>query len=287
NMGTPIISFLATLALLIASLSACGRLPLKPSVENQRQAFAFPSIPSLFQFLPSPAPDRKSRTEAVKEIFGMSNITDVIGETEFSNETADAGKRTELLTPQNWNRSHQYSCFSDQKCKWHSQCGTGGCIYGKCRCSCIESTPCFMNEHCFGYPCTDICASITGFATDCNREDQCARGTQCLVGVCVGGGRFNAGFYEGVSCSVFTEKVDCSGIAKEKCAIIGDLCIRHYNASHIGQERSRNICNNGVSSSVGFPTCVSAKGRPILCGILDMCRVGSHCGSCECDYDDR
>lgn len=67
------------------------------------------------------------------------------------------------------------------------------------------------------------------------------------MGVCVGGGRFNAGLYEGVSCSIFTEKIDCSGIAKEECAIIGDLCIRHYNASHIGHERNWNICNNGIS----------------------------------------
>lgn len=52
--------------------------------------------------------------KAIKEILDMSNITDVINETEFSNETADADKKTVLSTQQNGNRSDQYSCFPDK-----------------------------------------------------------------------------------------------------------------------------------------------------------------------------
>ncbi|VDM41785.1 unnamed protein product [Toxocara canis] len=225
--------------------------------------------------------------DAVEKAIKASSIIDAVG---FSNETSvtqapmpEEAAQQSTSSVNSDGHYQKYSCIPEKRCTMQAECGTGRCVYGKCRCGCVENSPCFMREHCFGYRCVDSCESVIRFPTECNREDQCARGTQCLVGVCKGGGRFNAGMYEGVSCSVFTENTDCAGIGDSKCAILGDLCIRHFDASHIGHVRSGNVCKNGVSASCGFPTCVSAKGAPILCGILDMCKVEGHCGSCKCD----
>lgn len=176
------------------------------------------------------------------------------------------------------------TCINYQHCHHQSGCGHSGvCVYGYCRCKCIQGSPCHMEAHCFGSPCEDTCETITGKHVECNKENFCARGSQCLMGVCIGGGRLNGGWYEGISCTVFGAKQDCASVGSKGCAFFGNICIRHFNSSHIGRTVDKETCRNGVSSVNGFPSCVSALGHPTECAVRNACKPGAHCGSCKCN----
>ncbi|VDN24091.1 unnamed protein product [Gongylonema pulchrum] len=145
-------------------------------------------------------------------------------------------------------------CLNDVKCANETECGESGkCVFGKCRCECIARSSCLSEEDCFGSPCNDTCTKYAGFIhSECNVEDHCAHGAQCLMGACVGGGRFHDGMYDAISCSPVSAIFDCEGYGTGLCAMIGDVCIRHHDPSHLGLPADGYICKGGVSVCTSF-----------------------------------
>ncbi|VDN02674.1 unnamed protein product [Thelazia callipaeda] len=175
-------------------------------------------------------------------------------------------------------------CMNNIKCSISTDCGREGrCVYGKCRCQCIHKAPCATKNDCFGGTCNNACTKYAAFVHDeCGSKDECANGTQCLTGVCVGGGRLRDGLYDAVSCTPTTVKSDCEGYGTGLCAMFANACIRHKDPSQLGLRANGIICAGGISASLGFPTCINEKGNATTCVMGNTCMFGMHCGSCSC-----
>uniref|UniRef100_A0A914W1Y9 Uncharacterized protein n=1 Tax=Plectus sambesii TaxID=2011161 RepID=A0A914W1Y9_9BILA len=180
------------------------------------------------------------------------------------------------------------ACDVGRRCEVDSQCGLGGVcggdVTGGCVCGCVHLRQCTEFTHCGGHKknsCSSKCIGEQGVARICDTKTTCARGTQCMSGVCLGGGRLlDNGETVGVSCTTETADSDCAGIGTQTCIQDEGVCIQHANAALIGEF---NCTTEGISAVFGFPTCVSGDKQAIVCGGGNMCASGAHCGLCDCN----
>uniref|UniRef100_A0A0K0FKV9 Defensin-like protein n=1 Tax=Strongyloides venezuelensis TaxID=75913 RepID=A0A0K0FKV9_STRVS len=195
------------------------------------------------------------------------------------------------------------TCIENNDCSHDEECGSNGnCYNGKCRCSCIDFSSCISNDDCPGINsvCHSKCIGRNGTTTHCGigfgkrfkfgrEESQCSRGSQCLSGICVGGGRKRIlggnQFYEAISCSITSKDISCKGIGIERCSTESNLIFRHTDQSLVGTNGNISITNiYHMKLNVDFPTCYSTNGDFAKCGenIEDSCIEGAFCGYCKC-----
>uniref|UniRef100_A0A0N4ZT34 EB domain-containing protein n=1 Tax=Parastrongyloides trichosuri TaxID=131310 RepID=A0A0N4ZT34_PARTI len=205
----------------------------------------------------------------------------------------------ESLKPKPFNPN----CIHNAACKKNNDCGNiGVCYSGKCRCSCKEFSSCFSHNDCPGKigKCFSKCIGKNGTSVNCglssltslHTEDQltkCARGSQCLSGICVGGGRERnfkgIKFFEAVSCSGDSEDISCNNIGIEQCSTELGLVFRHTNSKLIGTKSSiYEIDRYHITLNINFPACYNGKMDFVPCGekIENSCMEGSYCGHCQC-----
>uniref|UniRef100_A0A0N5BNP7 Defensin-like protein n=1 Tax=Strongyloides papillosus TaxID=174720 RepID=A0A0N5BNP7_STREA len=195
------------------------------------------------------------------------------------------------------------TCIENNDCSHNEECGSNGnCYDRKCRCGCVEFSSCISNDDCPGINsvCHSKCIGKNGTTTYCGigfgntfkfgkEESHCSRGSQCLSGICVGGGRKRIlggnQFYEAISCSKTSEDISCKGIGIEKCSTENNLIFRHTDQSLIGTKGNISITNMyHMKLNVDFPTCYSTNSHFIKCGenIEGSCIEGAYCGYCKC-----
>uniref|UniRef100_A0A0K0EI22 EB domain-containing protein n=1 Tax=Strongyloides stercoralis TaxID=6248 RepID=A0A0K0EI22_STRER len=200
-------------------------------------------------------------------------------------------------------KTSKLSCIENINCYSNEECGiNGSCYNGKCRCKCKEFSSCISNSDCPGSKgkCISKCIGKNGTAINCginydkklkydNLKGYCSRGSQCLSGICIGGGRKKVidgiEFYEAISCSTSLEDISCKGIGIERCTIDSDLIFRHTNQYFIGtKEDIPRIDMYHMKINIEFPTCFSGNNNFVQCGedIEDSCIEGAYCGYCKC-----
>ncbi|CEF63114.1 Hypothetical protein SRAE_1000137900 [Strongyloides ratti] len=211
--------------------------------------------------------------------------------------------KTELIDNSTMNPN--LICIDGSNCSNNSECGNNGsCYNGKCRCLCREFSSCISNDDCPGKnsKCFSKCIGKNGTTIDCgtnhnktskynDAEDEgyCSIGSQCLSGICIGGGRRKildgVVFYEAISCSITSEDISCKGIGDEICTTENDLIFRHTNQSLIGtKEDISTIDKYHKKLDINFPACYSDNGNFVKCGedVENSCIEGAYCGYCKC-----